>query len=96
MLTIYPAVFFKEELGFSVSFPDLKGCLTEGDSLEEAMEMAQEVLGLYLVSLEERGILIPIASALSDVSCCNNEFVTLVSTSLEKYRYNSEILTAVV
>lgn len=44
----YPAVFQKEDVGYSVFFPDLPGCVTEGDTLEEAYEMASEALGLYL------------------------------------------------
>ena len=86
MLKVYPAIFQKEEIGYSVSFPDLDGCFTEGDTLEEAMEMAQEALGLYLVSLEERKINIPLASEIAVISCSNREFVSLVSTPIEKYR----------
>jgi len=85
MLKIYPAVFLKEDVGYSVSFPDLDGCYTQGETLEEAMEMAQEALGLFLVSLEERG-LIALASEPSDIECEEGEFVSLVATPIEKYR----------
>lgn len=45
----YPAIFHTaEEGGFWVSFPDLPECLTEGDSMEEAYQMAIEALGLAL------------------------------------------------
>ena len=38
---IYPAVFHKaEEGGYWVEFPDLPGCVTEADTLEEAVVMA--------------------------------------------------------
>ena len=37
MLKIYPAIFHEEET-YWVEFPDLKGCVTEGSTLEEAME----------------------------------------------------------
>jgi antitoxin HicB len=52
----YPAVFEAEEGGgFSVSFPDIYGCHTQGDTLEEAQEMAQEALTLNLEGfLEEK------------------------------------------
>ena len=46
----YPAVFTKESSGYSVYFPDLEGCFTEGDTLEEAYNMAVEAVGLYLES----------------------------------------------
>lgn len=47
----YPAVFHEtepDEVGFWVEFPDLPGCFTQGDTLEEAYQYAQEALGLYL------------------------------------------------
>ena len=86
MLKVYPAIFLKENVGYSVSFPDLDGCFTDGDTLEEAFEMAQEALGLYLVSLEERNICIPASRDISDIDCSENEFASLVSTSIVKYR----------
>ena len=33
----YPAIFTKEEKGYSVAFPDIEGCFTCGDTLPEAM-----------------------------------------------------------
>ena len=49
MTTIsYPAVFHKEDEGYWVSFPDLPGCPTQGETIEEAFQMACEALGLYL------------------------------------------------
>lgn len=55
----FPAVFHPEEEGFSVWFPDLPGCVTEGDSLEDAAKMAKEALGLHLYSLEAEKCEIP-------------------------------------
>ena len=47
--TFYPAVFHKaEEGGYWVSFPDFPECLTEGDDMAEAYEMAVDALGLEL------------------------------------------------
>ena len=86
MLKVYPAIFTKEDIGYSVSFPDLDGCFTEGDTLEEAIEMAQEALGLYLVSLEERDIGVPASSDITTIKCSKNEFTTLITASIEKYR----------
>ena len=46
----YPAVFHAdyEVGGFWVEFPDLPGCVTEGDNEVEAMEMAKDALSLWL------------------------------------------------
>ena len=64
---LYPAVFTKEDVGYSVNFPDLKNCFTSGTTLEEAMDMANDVLCLTLYDLEQDGVAIPAASAVNAV-----------------------------
>ena len=49
----YPAVFHPEAEGYSVSIPDIEGCFTQGDTLEEAVEMAQDAIGLMLEDCAE-------------------------------------------
>lgn len=44
----YPAVFHEEDGKYWVEFPDLEGCLTNGDTVEESYERAKEALGFYL------------------------------------------------
>ncbi|WP_458123674.1 type II toxin-antitoxin system HicB family antitoxin [Paenibacillus sp. Z3-2] len=44
----YYAVFNLAEDGINVTFPDLPGCITCGDSVEEALFMAKEALELFL------------------------------------------------
>ena len=46
----YPAIFHPEEVGYSVSVPDIEGCFSEGDNLEEATEMAASAVSLCLES----------------------------------------------
>ncbi|KMZ43999.1 MULTISPECIES: type II toxin-antitoxin system HicB family antitoxin [Bacillales] len=48
-----------EQKGFVVTFPDLPGCITEGDDWEEACNMAKEALELHLYGMEEEGLPIP-------------------------------------
>ena len=86
MLKVYPAVFRQEDdLSYWVEFPNLEGCYTCGKNLEETMELAEEALGLYIVSLQERGIEIPVPSDIKQMSI-NDGFTTLVSTDIDKYR----------
>ncbi len=42
----------EEEGGFSVAVPALPGCFTQGETIEEAIEMAKEAISLYVESLE--------------------------------------------
>lgn len=51
---------------FGVVVPDLQGCFSAGDSLEEAINNAKEAVEFYLEDLAERGKLPPPATALAD------------------------------
>ncbi len=84
MFKVYPAIFHKED-GYWVEFPDLSGCVTEGDTIEEAMLMAQEALGLWLVSQMEMGNELPAPSAITDIHA-DDGIVTYVSTDANAYR----------
>ena len=51
---IFPAIFTPEdEGGYSILFPDIKGCYTCGDTLEDGLNMADDALALMLVNLED-------------------------------------------
>ena len=53
-----------EEGGYWAYFPALPGCHTQGETLEEVIAMAKDVLGLYLESLQAHGDPIPVESPL--------------------------------
>jgi len=81
----YPAIFTSEDVGYSVGFPDLPGCFTEGDTLEEAYEMAFAALGLYLQ--ETSGAFrYPDASAPTEIACEDGAFIALVEFDEAEYR----------
>jgi antitoxin HicB len=45
---IFPAIFHEEEGTYWVEFPDIPGCFSQGDTIEEAYKMAGEALALAL------------------------------------------------
>ena len=47
------------EGGYTVTVPSLPGCVTYGDTIEEAIKMAKEAIELYIESLKEHGEEIP-------------------------------------
>lgn len=56
----YPAIFEVDENEMiNISFPDLIGCHTFAETLEEAFENAEDVLTLFLVDLEDEKKEIP-------------------------------------
>lgn len=83
---IYPAVFRQEGEVYTVRFPDLESCYTQGDDLCDAYEMAEDVLCLTLYNLEENGGIVPQASAMHAVVREVGEFVSLVSCDTLEYR----------
>ena len=49
----------EEEGGYSVTVPALPGCISQGQSREEALAMIREAIELYIESLEAHGDPIP-------------------------------------
>ena len=82
----YPAVFHKaEEGGFWVSFPDFPECMTQGDSMDEAYEMAIDALGLSLSSIEDEGTDIPKASEFETVDP-EDGILVIIEFDMAEYR----------
>lgn len=52
-MLFYPAVFTQGERYITVTFPDIPSAITQGETQEEAFEMAQEVLGFALEDYEK-------------------------------------------
>jgi len=56
----YTADFIPEkEGGFTVEVPALPGCVTCGDTFEQAKRMVKEAIGLYCGTLRERNLPLP-------------------------------------
>lgn len=84
---VYPAIFSpSEDGGFTVSFPDVSGCYTDGDTLAEAIENAKDALCLMLYDIEERGEVLPVPTATKDVFSKKDDIVSLVACDTLEYR----------
>ena len=60
MQLTYKILIHKEPEGsYTVSVPALPGCITFGETVEHAIEMAKEAIELYIEELNERGEEIP-------------------------------------
>jgi len=53
---LYPEL---DEGRYSVTVPALPGCVTQGETLEEAIAMAKDAIRLYLEALRDEGEPIP-------------------------------------
>ena len=79
---VYPALFHHEDSGFWVEFPDLDGCLTQGDNAYESLENAREALAGYYVSRCENNLPIPPATPIEKITVSEDAFVQLVDADL--------------
>ncbi len=72
---IYPAIFHKtEQNGYWVEFPDISGCLTEAENLEEALLMAGDALYVWFADGAPR----PEPSDISAIKISDGDFVSLI------------------
>lgn len=83
---LYPAVFCREDVGYSVSFPDIDCCFTSGETLEEAIDMAKDALCLMLYDMEESKQSIPEPSDITTIQCNENEFTSFIECDTMEYR----------
>ena len=95
MKLTYPTLFTKLKGGKClVEVPDLK-ILTEGKDLYDAIEMAEDAIGLKCIVLEDEKIDIPVPSKYSVIdiskgtfSSEGKTFVSLVNIDTSEYRKN--------
>ena len=89
---VYPAVFTPDGERYSINFLDLEGCFTCGDSLQDGLELARDVLALVLYGYEKDGKYIPEPSDRASVKIKENEFVNYIVGDTMEYRkrYNNK------
>lgn len=83
----YPALFHKaEEGGFWVSFPDIPECLTQGDDMTQAYEMAVDALGLALVCRENEQQPFPAISDPTAIIPAPDSFLVVIEFDMLAYK----------
>ena len=92
MKFIYPAVFHRTEKGtYKGYFPDLECCYGEGDTLDEAVENANEAAcDWLLVELAEEEPELPRITDVSDIPLKDGEVVRQISVNIRFYEGGDE------
>ena len=70
----YPAIFHPEATGYSVSVPDIEGCFTQGENMEEAISMAKEAVSLML----EGASIFPKPSLAAAIRLHRGDFISMI------------------
>ena len=94
MKLIYPAIFTPCEVndGYSVVVPDLPGCVTEGSSLADAIDMAVDAASGWILGELEDGNTYPAPSDFKAVEVPDGSFVNLIVLDMDSYseKYGSK------
>lgn len=89
MITVYPAMLWLEDGCYVINVPDVAGCVTTSDTIEEAFDDIRDALAGCLCTLEDSHITLPKPSAPTDIHC-ENGTVILVDVDLVKYRRETD------
>jgi predicted RNase H-like HicB family nuclease len=76
---VYPAIFHRnEDESYTITYPDLPGCISEGKTLGKAMYMAQSALTQWISYLTDNKQEIPSASSAQKIRTSSGDFVNLI------------------
>lgn len=92
MKVVYPVLFYEEENGYSVFVPDLNNATTCGDTLEDALYMAEDLIAGIVLDKVEEGEKVPVASKIDDVAFENLE----KELDIDDWNYISKFKTYVM
>lgn len=87
MKLVYPACFYQdEETGnYTVEVPDLPGCVTGGETLADAILMAEDAASGWVLDELEEGRPAPKASSIDAVTPDEGGFVSLLTLDMDAY-----------
>jgi predicted RNase H-like HicB family nuclease len=84
---VYPAIFHENEDGsFTITYPDLPGCVSEGKSLGNALHMAQSALVQWIEYLSDKKQEIPEATSVAGIKISCGEFINLIRAEIRDGR----------
>lgn len=72
--------------GGRAEFPDLPGCIAEGDTFPDAFDKAREALGLYLIDKDFNVEVKTSPSRFEDMELGENVCVAMVDFDLDEYK----------
>jgi len=89
MQLTYPAIFYPWEdgarQGFTVEVPDLPGCISEGDTLAEAIFMGTDAASGWVLTELEDGKPAPEASPIKKIRPEKGGFVSMLVLDMDAY-----------
>lgn len=85
-ILIYPVILHPEDQGYSVEIPDIDhGTWTQGETMKDALLMAQDAIGIMLEDKTEY----PQATKIEDIKVKDEDIKIVVYIDMEEYRRNN-------
>ena len=88
MKLTYPACFYpceENKIGYTVEVPDLPGCVSEGNTLADALLMATDAASGWVLDELEDGKPAPKASTTDSIIPEQGGFVTMLVLDMDAY-----------
>ena len=94
MKYVYPAIFIPvEDLSgyYFIKFPDIENAVAQGKNLDDAKNMAWEILNLALIEMEDDGEQIPLSTDFKFFKLDANAFVEEIEADTDSFRKMLEL-----
>lgn len=85
MVFVYPAIVHFANNSLWLEFPNLVGCTTFGDNIEEVYDNAMEAMEVYILSSLEDNISLPNATDFKELksNIDDNSFITYIKKDID-------------
>ncbi len=91
MRYVYPVVFTPYDGGYTVTVPDLPGCITGGKTVEESLELIRDALPGCLCAYEDKAVEVSTPRSIQDITVeGEGAFATLIDVDTAKYRAEND------
>lgn len=86
----YAAIFTPKNGRVYVRLPDLPGCVTSGDSYEDAFNMAMDAANLWMADLVDRKELVPKPTPMNQIVRDDGDTLMLIQIDTAEYLRRTE------
>ena len=87
----YPALVHNDPEGLWLEFPDLPGCQTYGETMDDLLVNAEEALECYVVEELEHAGKLPVPRDIHAIEATGADFTTLVQVDADLAKYSKSV-----
>jgi len=81
---VYPAIFHKnKDESYTITYPDLPGCISEGKNMGNALHMAQSALKQWIKYLTDKELELPPATEPRYIKKKKTDYINLICADVK-------------